>query len=302
VVSLGACAGMQIQAAQLLGATVPVLGYHTWVVGSSLLLVPLVLQRTLRGISIIALSGLVVLCIGLAATAANGLFAVGPPGLSAELTSLPSPAGFASFFGVAAFAFGGTQATILPIQDGMALPHEAAGALLVALMIAGALYAVVALLLASIYEYSEEGVQQMIILNLPKHSGFGFAVNSCTALVAVLSYPLPLMPVVQLLTPPAGSSPSSDARLRLSLLVVSTAVALAVPNFGRIAGFLGCLNIAFAQCLPPLLHLRLRTAHLQQSPRKRLLEAIDVALTSTGVATLVYFTLLTGRELLAGWM
>ena len=54
---------------------------------------------------------LLVLAIGLAAVIANGLLqSSGPVTASASLVGVPSPSGFASFFGVAAFAFGGTQA------------------------------------------------------------------------------------------------------------------------------------------------------------------------------------------------
>ena len=81
------------------------------------------------------------------------------------------------------------------------------------------------------------------------------------------------------------------------MLFISTVVALAVPNFGRIASFLGCLNIGFSQCLPPLLHLRLRTSRLPPSPRKTFLTAVDVGLAILGFTTLVYFTVLTGRSL-----
>jgi len=230
IVLLGACASMQIQAAQLLDATVPHLHYGGLVVGGGIILVPLVLQRTLRGISIIALLGLVVLCVGLVLCAARGIASNGVPTLPSELAASPSPSGFAAFFGVAAFSFGGTQATILPIQEGMRHPRKAATALAAALLAAGALYAIVGLSLACIYAPSSEGVQQMIILNLPRSSQVGLAVKWCTAMVALLSYPLPFMPVVQLLLPPTEDvhvAPRRETTLRLALLTVSTTVALA---------------------------------------------------------------------------
>ena len=195
VVLLGACAGLQIQAAELLDATVPAIGYGSWVLGGALLLAPLVLQRTLAGVAIIALSGLVVLCIGLTAVAANGLVEYGAPHPSAELLSLPSPAGFASFFGIAAFAFGGTQATILPVQDGMASPERAVGALATALLIAGGLYALVGLALASLYEHAEGGVQPLIILNLVgEHPPIPSPCLVCVPSHSIPSHPIPSHP------------------------------------------------------------------------------------------------------------
>ena len=304
-VILGACSSMQIQSAQLLDASVPGVPYTAWVLGGAVLLAPLVLQRTLQGISRIAQLGLLVLCVGLATVAAYGVITLGPP-RAVALGGLPTPSGFAAFFGVAAFAFGGMQATILPIQDGMREPRRAAPALLLAMGLAGGLYAIFGLMLASIFEAAPGGVQQMIILNLPRNTILGRTVDCCTALVALLSYPLPLLPVVQLLQPPGARDGASDgddahrreARLRLALLLVSTTAALFVPQFGRITGFLGCLNVAFAQCLPPLLHLRLRTAHLPPSPHQRLLVAVDFLLALLGLGTLAYFSALTGRALL----
>ena len=306
-VLLGACASMQIQAAELLNSTVPAVSYHQWVVVGAAFLIPFVLQRTLRGISLISLLAMLVLCTGLAITAASGISDFGLCRPSTRFLELPSPSGFASFFGITAFAFGGTQATILPVQDGMARPRRAAGALATAQLIAGALYVIVGVVLASLYERAEGGVQPLIILNLPRHSEHITPIlNWCTALVALLSYPLPLMPVVQLLSPSSSSDAKShlfllrESCLRLSLLLLSTLVALCIPNFGRIAGFLGCLNIVSSQLMPPLLHLRLRTLRFPASPRKLILLAVDLTLSLLGLCTLVYFTLLTGRSLASG--
>lgn len=91
--------------------------------------------------------------------------------------------------------------------------------------------------------------------------------------MALLSYPLPLMPVVQLLSPSRALAPDDEKEaevrhrwrphgedgIRLSLLTLTTAIALLVPNFGAIAGFLGCINLANSALLPPLIHLRLVT-------------------------------------------
>mmetsp|Transcript_33892 Transcript_33892/g.89183 ORF Transcript_33892/g.89183 Transcript_33892/m.89183 type:complete len:187 (-) Transcript_33892:192-752(-) len=186
----------------------------------------------------------------------------------------------------------------------MAQPQRAATALAVALLAAGLLYAVVGFALAWLYEHAHEGVQPLIILNLPHDSAFGLVVNWCTALVALLSYPLPLMPVVQLLKPrTSASGRSSDPRgetyLRLFLLLLTTFLTLAVPNFESFAGFLGCLNIAFAQVLPPLVHLRLRSLRLPSGVGKWALVLVDTFMALLGLATLLYFSILTGSSLLA---
>ena len=100
--------------------------------------------------------------------------------------------------------------------------------------------------------------------------------------------------------PPASREPL----LRLLLLAFTTATALLVPNFGAIAGFLGCLNVAAAQVLPPALHLKLVSLRaLEASPRGAIHAKLgvlrDALLLLLGVATLLFFSLLTGKQLLA---
>ena len=74
------------------------------------------------------------------------------------------------------------------------------------------------------------------------------------------------MPVMQLLAglvqtsgEPAAADGGAgrDRALRLALLVGTTAIALAVPDFAPDRLRPRRLNIAFSQLLPPLLHLRL---------------------------------------------
>ena len=56
-----------------------------------------------------------------------------------------------------------------------------------------------------------------------------------------LNAPRPILPCqLPSTTSPAPSHPSREAFLRLSLLLLSSLFAFAVPNFGLVAGFLGC--------------------------------------------------------------
>ena len=100
--------------------------YQAWVLGGAAALVPLVLQKTLKGLSLIAASGLLVLCVGIAAVTASGVIQFGGfPAFPSPLAAPPSPSHFAAFFGIAAFSFGGSQVTVLPVQDGMQRPERA---------------------------------------------------------------------------------------------------------------------------------------------------------------------------------
>ena len=72
--------------------------YQAWVLGGAAALVPLVLQKTLKGLSLIAASGLLVLCVGLATVTASGVIQFGGfPPFPSPLAAPPSPSGFAAF-------------------------------------------------------------------------------------------------------------------------------------------------------------------------------------------------------------
>ena len=296
LVLIGVCASMQIQSAQLLAAVAP-FSYTVLVLGGALVVAPLALQRTLRGISAIAAAGLLVLGVGLATVAGAGMMQYGLPPPTAAQLAPPSADGFAAFFGIAAFSFG-TQCTILPVQDGMRQPRRAGTALAASLLVVTMLYACVGVALALIYAHASGGVRPLIIMNLTPGSAEALVVEVCSALVALLSYPLPLMPVMQLLAglvqtsgEPAAADGGAgrDRALRLALLVGTTAIALAVPDFARIASVLGCLNIAFSQLLPPLLHLRLRSLRMAPGARRTAHVAADTVLVALGGGCLLYF-------------
>ena len=62
-----------------------------------------------------------------------------------------------------------------------------------------------------------------------------------------------------------------------------------MPDFARIASVLGCLNIAFSQLLPPLLHLRLRSLRMAPGARRTAHVAADTVLVALGGGCLLYF-------------
>ena len=303
-VLLGVCASMQIQFAQFAAAVCPNLGYSACLLVSACLLLPLVLQRTLVGLSRVSALGLAVLVLGLCVVAVHGWLHYGGEPISPTLLTAPSLGGAAAFFGIATFSFG-VQMMVLPVQEAMAQPSRIGEALALALGAVVVLYLLVGGGLASLY--ASQGVQQLIVLNLPPGSLLATAVQTCAALVSVLSYPLPLMPVVQLLLAPVerlrlGPPRRRESGLRLGILLVTSAVALFVPNFGAIAGFLGCLNVTASMVLPPALHLKLvslRAWEARRGSAQGAAVARDALLLLLGVATLIFSTALTASTLVA---
>ena len=105
---LGVCTAMQVQAAELLAACTP-FSYGAAVLASACLLVSLVLQRTLRGIALISAAGLAVLILGLLAVAAYGIAVYGDDltPLPESFSAFPSDVhALALFFGICCFSFG----------------------------------------------------------------------------------------------------------------------------------------------------------------------------------------------------
>ena len=266
------CTSMQIQAGQLLSACTG-LPYWLSAVSSAAVLVPLILQRSLRGIAAIAAIALLFLFVGLFAVAASGISEYGLfPSLSGRLRSVPSLRGCAIFFGVSSFSFG-LHTTLLPVQDGMRAPKRAKEAVHASILCVVAFYLAVGLYLAALFSQSDDGVQQIILLNLPTPSGLATAVQGSCALVALLSYPLPCMPVLQMAEAALGvptapaSTPAAHAALqtarrkqgtwvRLGTLGTTTIGALTLQKFSTAAGLAGSLTIVASLVLPPLCHLR----------------------------------------------
>ena len=312
---LGVCTAMQVQAAELLAACTP-FSYGAAVLASACLLVSLVLQRTLRGIALISAAGLAVLILGLLAVAAYGIAVYGD-----DLTSLPeSFSAFPSdvhalalFFGICCFSFG-LQMTLLPVQDSLREPSRASAAVHYSLILIVLLYALVGYGLGALFARAPpRGVEQLILLNLPQPSPLATAVQCSSAAVALLSYPLPLMPLVQLMRarlascgrlrfccrklqqkPLAGDSllpAEAGAVVRLGTLVLTSLLALVLRQFGIAAGFVGSLSIFASLVLPPLCHLRLCAwPPGGMAPRRSGAAALDVALVSLGMVAFMVFT------------
>jgi len=148
----------------------------------------------------------------------------------------------------------------------------------------------------------EHGVQQVILMNLPPTSLLSAILQLSSALVAILSFPLPLVPLVELSSARLASAfarpPPPSTHLRLALLTLTSSLASAVSHFGTLAAFIGCLSVLVSNVLPPLVHLLLCShPHRKASPAPVI---FDAALLALGIVSLVYFTSLTGIQLLSG--
>jgi amino acid permease len=268
----GVCASMQVSAAHLVEEIVPRMAlpfgdsYSVLVLLSGGCLVPLALLRDLSRLAVVAGVGLSVITFGLLVVAASGVARFGMPSPPQQMLELPDLSGVASFFSIAAFSFG-MQTNLLPVRDGMAEPTRAPEALTLAVIVVVGANTAVGVGLAWLYAGGGEDVEQLILLNLPPSSLPAYLVQASTAAVAILGYPLPMMPVMQLLParlPPALRTEGSDGRgavagagARVGFLAITTALALALREFAVVASLCGILAIFVCLVLPPLCHLRL---------------------------------------------
>lgn len=268
----GVCASMQVSAAHLMEEIVPRMAlpfgdsYSVLVLLSGGCLVPLALLRDLSRLAVVAGVGLSVITFGLLVVATSGVARFGMPSPPQQLLELPDLSGVASFFSIAAFSFG-MQTNLLPVRDGMVEPTRAPEALTLAVIVVVGANTAVGVGLAWLYAGGGEDVHQIILLNLPPSSLPAYLVQASTAAVAILGYPLPMMPVMQLLParlPPALRTEGSDGRgavagagARVGFLAITTALALALREFAVAASLCGILAIFVCLVLPPLCHLRL---------------------------------------------
>ena len=63
------------------------------------------------------------------------------------------------------------------------------------------MYVVVGIGGSRLYHHADGGVRELIILNLPEGGAAASLVSTCLALTTLLSYPLVLMPAVEILLP-----------------------------------------------------------------------------------------------------
>lgn len=290
----GVCASIQVQAAHLVEAHVDLPvgdGYAVLVLMSGTLLVPLVLLRNLGRLAVVSVVALVVLATGLLAVAMSGVTRFGMASPPAQLVALPDLSGIATFYSIAAFSFG-MQVNLLPIRDGMREPRRALEAASLAVVVVACANSVVGVGLAWLYAGGGRVVEEIILLNLPPHSPISLCVEVSTAIVALLGYPLLMLPVMQVI--PARLPPEMRGNgLRLSFLACTTMLALLLRQFALVAALCGCLSIFVCLVLPPLCHLRLCTWPPVDSPastRRPLAAGLDAATLVVGACAFAYFT------------
>ena len=296
---MGVCATYQIQIGQLLTSTGWIgdggAGVQRFVIlASAAVVLPLAL---LRDMSCLAwTSGVALLALAVGFTA---IFVYGaqnnaiPDPIPAALLAPPNFQRFSVMFGIIVFAFG-IPTIILPIQEGMRRPQEVRTPLRRGMGVVLVLYLLLGVLgLLFFFDDKTLPLQQIIILNLPQTSGVARAVKLLNAVVAVFSYPLPFLPIAQMLEPTApdyralalreeeqrrggaggGAHHALDGPLvaaaqaswrmrcmavRTAMVVATTIVAMFVPCFGLVCAFIGCFTVSLLSfILPPIFHLRI---------------------------------------------
>ena len=163
----------------------------------------------LRDMSCLAwTSGVALLAL---ATAFTATFVYGaqansvPDPLPPALLAPPNFQRFSVMFGIVVFAFG-IPTIILPIQEGMRKPQEVDVPLKRGMGMVLVLYLVLGMLGLLFFVNDKNPIEQIIILNLPQTSTTARAVKLLNAVVAMFSYPLPFLPIAQMLEPPATHS------------------------------------------------------------------------------------------------
>ncbi|CAG5134824.1 unnamed protein product [Candidula unifasciata] len=133
---------------------------------------------------------------------------------------------------------------------------------------------------------------QIITLNLPKSSGFGFSlvVKSCLCLALFFTYPVMMFPVMKILEhyfiPDAGNTAWKGNILRGLVVLLTGMIVILVPNFADLMALVGaCCCTLLSFILPGFFHMRLfkGNMHLKQLMFDWLLITVGVLGTFFGV-------------------
>lgn len=174
--------------------------------------------------------------------------------------------GFAVYFGVAVYCFGGTP-LMFPVKESMEDQRAKSfrRAQQTALALTSLAYCVVGVGLAIVFSRTAGGVPANLLQVLPRESRFASVLRLSFLVVTLLTLPLNFVPLAQLVEGkafPDGGSVAQTRTLRLLLLAVVVAVAAAVPDFGLVVSLLGCFSVTVLSfVLPPLFMVRIKAKH-----------------------------------------
>eukprot|EP00357_Protocruzia_adherens_P011689 CAMPEP_0115023116 /NCGR_PEP_ID=MMETSP0216-20121206/32135_1 /TAXON_ID=223996 /ORGANISM="Protocruzia adherens, Strain Boccale" /LENGTH=458 /DNA_ID=CAMNT_0002396291 /DNA_START=49 /DNA_END=1425 /DNA_ORIENTATION=- len=221
-------------------------------------LIPLSLLRSMKHLAIPALIANVAILLGISAIIIFDFIEIqteAPEVINFKFATLPL------FFGIAVFTFEGIG-VILNIKDSMEKPEKFQGMLRKTIVVLSCLFIFFA---GFSYRAWGEDTKDMITLNLPPGEVVSFIqLFYCVGLT--FTYPVMMFPAVDIIESSRGfkNLPSwkvyprlKNVITRFSLVLLTVAVALGVPNFGLFLNFIGafaCTILAFI--LPPVFCLK----------------------------------------------
>eukprot|EP01102_Stenamoeba_stenopodia_P007911 TRINITY_DN2230_c0_g1_i1.p1 TRINITY_DN2230_c0_g1~~TRINITY_DN2230_c0_g1_i1.p1 ORF type:complete len:491 (-),score=89.25 TRINITY_DN2230_c0_g1_i1:224-1654(-) len=282
-----------------------------WPVGYILLLecvlvLPFVFIKDVKHFGIPSIGADICLLVGIIAVFSLDNLASKADYVGFDLKGLPL------FFGMVTGALEGIG-LVLPVEETMtALPRRYPMMLHITLVI-------VACILSSFgtmgYLTYGSATCQIITLNLPSGSHIGTAITVCLVIAIVLTYPMQLFPVAEVIekilwerTPakideksfvremPSKTPSYFDVKrngVRIFLVVVTCIIGWAVPYFALISGLTGALgSSSLAYLLPVLFHLKLLHKDLHWTIKMK-----DVLILVFGAVALVYSTYLAIRNI-----
>ena len=212
--------------------------------------------------------------------------------------------GFAVYFGVAVYCFGGTP-LMFPVKESMEDQRAKSfrRAHQMALLLTSLAYCVVGVGLAVVFARTAGGVPANLLQVLPRESRLASVLRLSFLVVTLLTLPLNFVPLAQLVEGKVfrdGGSVAQTCALRLLLLAVVVAVAAAVPDFGLVVSLLGCFSVTVLSfVLPPLFMLRIKAKHGERTaaPLAKALIALGVVVcvaTTAQTALSIYAKLARG--------
>ncbi|KAJ8613484.1 hypothetical protein CTAYLR_002144 [Chrysophaeum taylorii] len=248
--------------------------------------------------SVVGLACLAVSCVAVVAFAWTTGRDDGPGTILWSVSATPTD--LASGFGVLSYCFG-----IVPLapqfEASMRRPSDFKQAQRVSLAISCVVYAIVGVLVSTLYSRKGGGVSGNFLDNLP-HTPIAAAVRVAMAVVCIFSAPFAVVAAAQVAHAKLGRSGVYDRlAVRTLILAIAASIAAACPSFALVISVVGSGAVSFLSfVLPPLLHWRFlgrRRQQQQVSPAATEFQStLDLLAFGVGTVVVLFATSLTGAS------
>lgn len=258
----------------------------------TLILVPVILLRDMTSLSFASLLGNIAIISCVIIVIVYGLIYNEKSVMMEDVKWVEtSISGLSKLYGTLLFSFGVVFVT-LPTIDEMQTPSSFNTILSITTTSSAIFYSVCNSFMYILYHNVIGGVKSNILQNMDNSSYFYYASTVLICLMSIFSYPVTVMPALQLCEPKANDNDKGlftktpkKIIFRLVILFLVSSLGLLFPNFNIVVSLLGNITITLITfILPPLLYLRLNE---KNTKKEKIINGIFITL---GIISMIFTT------------